>query len=133
MTKRLDDTYALSRAERSHVLSEIRTPTQGYKALAMFLWGPQMLPEPWMQRAACRGTDEGLWHSDKPGAATRRQRELICAGCPVMQQCAAHLEAGDELPWFPDRETYAAGATNGERRTTALAHPPNPDIDARTA
>lgn len=40
----------------------------------------------WMAEAACRGQGPGLWFAG--GEADRAAAKAICAGCPVVAQCA---------------------------------------------
>ncbi|WP_167465803.1 WhiB family transcriptional regulator [Nocardia brasiliensis] len=48
-------------------------------------------PAPWMEQAACAGSDPEGWATDNlpelPGERTR-YAQRVCAGCPVIRQCA---------------------------------------------
>lgn len=52
------------------------------------------IPAPWVDRAACAGTDPALWFPDTGEHAT--QARAICAGCPVRTDCRDYAIAAEE-------------------------------------
>ncbi len=49
-------------------------------------WTHPFEPVPWMEDAACKGTDTDLFFPEGPGSHPSEAR-AICARCPVREQC----------------------------------------------
>lgn len=86
-----------------------------------YLPGPSAEVWEWQLRGSCRGVDSDVFfHPEGERGAIRAAREtaakLICAGCPVIRECAAHALASREPygVWGglteSDREAARAGA-----------------------
>ena len=68
----------------------------------------------WRLRAACRDVDSAVFFSPDgergPKRAAREARaKAICAGCPVIRQCAAHAI------WYGERYGVWGGLSEQER------------------
>jgi len=65
-------------------------------------------PRAWMDRALCRGKDQGLFFPSVGASSTKAR--AICSMCPVGEQCLAYALADNELSgvW--------GGTTTQERR-----------------
>lgn len=61
----------------------------GLAALAAALWGREMAPPAWHERAACRNEDPALFEG---GQGLTQRAKRICADCPVAELCAADQE-----------------------------------------
>lgn len=95
--------------------------------------------EHWMDRAACKGADPGMWFPPKPGPVARERQErveaaggdveanlgveakTVCAQCPVLREC---LEGAIER-----REEHGiwGGAGENWRRQLARAYRAGPE------
>lgn len=86
---------------------------RGWIALALMLWGDHRRPE-WHTRAACRGSDPGLWE-ERTGQSLRAQR--ICAGCPVRQDCQWDAEVWETVTArrITDVSVIVGGETAAQR------------------
>lgn len=77
---------------------------------------------PWRLRAACRDADAALFYAPDGELGPRRrareaQAKAICAGCPVIRQCAAYaIRCG---------ERYGIWGGMSERERAALALRPD--------
>jgi WhiB family transcriptional regulator, redox-sensing transcriptional regulator len=73
----------------------------------------------WQLRGACRGADPDIFfHPEGERGSARRNREraakVVCAGCPVVAECAAHA--------LSVREPYGVwGGMSEEDRETLIA------------
>lgn len=72
----------------------IKTPEDGYAALALSLFGTTQRPD-WHSDAACAGRDDLPWF-DRRGVAPDSVTTM-CASCPVLAQCRE-----DTLQWEDD-------------------------------
>ena len=85
-----------------------------------------LLPPPWVEHAACAGSDPELFYPERttPRRAVAAIRR-VCAGCPVRQQCL------DDAIGRGDRYGIWGGLTYHERlayaRTGATPAPPPTD------
>lgn len=81
--------------------------------------GPNADRWDWQLLAACRGLDsEVFFHPDGERGSAREEREraakAVCAGCPVLRECAEHALAV--------REPYGVwGGMTEDERNHALA------------
>ncbi len=86
----------------------------------------------WMERAACAGPEIGdvffAPDHEMPKAKDRRiaQAKVICAGCPVQEQCLAYATANDEEHgiWggLTEKERGAARTRRKPTRRVELKH-----------
>jgi WhiB family redox-sensing transcriptional regulator len=68
----------------------------------------------WRLRAACRDVDSAVFFSpdgerDPKRAAREARAKVICAGCPVIRQCATHAI------WYGERYGVWGGLSERER------------------
>jgi WhiB family transcriptional regulator, redox-sensing transcriptional regulator len=68
----------------------------------------------WRLRAACRDVDSAVFFSpdgerDPKRAAREARAKAICAGCPVIRQCATHAI------WYGERYGVWGGLSERER------------------
>ena len=52
----------------------------------------------WRDQAACVGTPTGIWFAAERGPDTYRPAKEICAGCPVLEECAHDALWGESPP-----------------------------------
>jgi len=52
---------------------------------------------PWVQRAACRGSEIGPYFPHSGGSSAGVQARAVCAVCPVQAECLAHALAHSQL------------------------------------
>ncbi|MGE3446677.1 MAG: WhiB family transcriptional regulator [Microbacteriaceae bacterium] len=77
----------------------------------------------WRRRAACRGTNPALFYDLHPDAVAGAK--VVCARCPVSQECAAHaLAVGEEFGVW-------GGLAADERPAPPPAEPPTPGAQRR--
>jgi WhiB family transcriptional regulator, redox-sensing transcriptional regulator len=69
----------------------------------------------WVRSAACAGMDPEWWFADRGTAAARRAMQ-VCAGCPVLLECAAWA-AAIGADW---------GIWGGRHRSARDTRPPPP-------
>lgn len=71
---------------------------------------PLLDQQAWRLRAACRGMDPNIFHSERTDGASQRLARLTCASCVVRAACAEW--AINDL----DEYGYAGGLTLKRRR-----------------
>lgn len=87
------------------------TIERGWIALAVTLWGDHRPPE-WHARAACRGSDPGLWE-ERTGQNLRAQK--ICATCPMLQECQSDAEVWETSLAARITDLCVGGESAGQR------------------
>jgi WhiB family redox-sensing transcriptional regulator len=96
---------------------------RGYPGMALnIVAGPLEFPdEPWMGEAICSQVDPEVFYPEKGG--TTAPAKLICAQCPVVDECLAYaLEHGERFGiWggLSDRERRRLGERPHKERTPA--------------
>jgi transcription factor WhiB len=122
---------------RDSAVAAIRTPEEGYAALAAALWGDFSAPA-WHNEAACSEIGPELFCDDNMTAEDARQLREICMSCPVRAQCAADAEAWETSSPFAmssHRSTFVAAQRRGQRqprrrRPAAESTPPSTEQTA---
>ena len=64
----------------------------------------------WVARAACRGSDTGLFFPDRYSRESAGAAKAVCARCPVLRPCRAWAMA------HPGERGIWGGLTEAERR-----------------